>query len=269
MYDSSRPTQRAFLSRPVIPRKLESARRAGATVDKTARMVYALVVRACVPLPSCGNPRPGWPRLGNIARATPLRSCGRLRLPANRPNTAAGKVRGRVDQGFNVSRAFPTAPDTSTRPSSRRFRPNLGSGARRARVRSHGSAAQTAGILIFPLSPRSATLIQRGPASTQCLDARPARRPQATGHGLHPRAAATRRLGEPRPLRRRRLCLGATWWWSPSTTGSTFFGYLYLGELGGPEYAASGNVGMIDLVLALKWVRDNIAEFWRRPAMRS
>ncbi len=39
------------------------------------------------------------------------------------------------------------------------------------------------------------------------------------------------------------------------------FGYLYLAELGGPEFADSGNVGQLDLVLALQWVRDNIAEF--------
>jgi para-nitrobenzyl esterase len=39
------------------------------------------------------------------------------------------------------------------------------------------------------------------------------------------------------------------------------FGHLYLGELGGPELADSGNAGIIDLVLALRWVRDNIAEF--------
>ncbi|MCX6953933.1 MAG: carboxylesterase/lipase family protein [Verrucomicrobia bacterium] len=39
------------------------------------------------------------------------------------------------------------------------------------------------------------------------------------------------------------------------------FGYLYLAELGGAEFADSGNAGQLDLVLALKWVRDNIAEF--------
>ena len=39
------------------------------------------------------------------------------------------------------------------------------------------------------------------------------------------------------------------------------FGFLYLGGLGGPEFADSGNAGMLDLVLALRWVRDNIAEF--------
>ncbi len=39
------------------------------------------------------------------------------------------------------------------------------------------------------------------------------------------------------------------------------FGYLYLAEFGGPDLADSGNVGMLDLVLALQWVRDNITEF--------
>jgi para-nitrobenzyl esterase len=39
------------------------------------------------------------------------------------------------------------------------------------------------------------------------------------------------------------------------------FGYMYLAELGGKEYADSGNAGMLDIVLALKWVQQNIAEF--------
>ncbi len=43
------------------------------------------------------------------------------------------------------------------------------------------------------------------------------------------------------------------------------FGYLYLGEAMGPDYAGSGTVGMQDLVLALKWVRDNIAAFGGDP----
>lgn len=43
------------------------------------------------------------------------------------------------------------------------------------------------------------------------------------------------------------------------------FGYLYLSELGGEEFPNSGNAGMLDLVLALEWVRDNIAEFGGDP----
>lgn len=43
------------------------------------------------------------------------------------------------------------------------------------------------------------------------------------------------------------------------------FGYLYLGELGGSEYATSGNQGMLDIVAALRWVKENIATFGGDP----
>jgi para-nitrobenzyl esterase len=43
------------------------------------------------------------------------------------------------------------------------------------------------------------------------------------------------------------------------------FGYLYLARLGGPQFADSGNAGMLDLVMALRWVRDNIAQFGGDP----
>ncbi len=43
------------------------------------------------------------------------------------------------------------------------------------------------------------------------------------------------------------------------------FGHLYLGRLAGADYAVSGNVGLLDLVLALNWVRDHAAEFGGDP----
>lgn len=38
-------------------------------------------------------------------------------------------------------------------------------------------------------------------------------------------------------------------------------GYLHLGDLGSQAFARSGNVGMLDAVAALEWVRDNIEKF--------
>jgi len=43
------------------------------------------------------------------------------------------------------------------------------------------------------------------------------------------------------------------------------FGYLFLGDLAGEAYAESGNAGMLDLVLALRWVHDNIGAFGGDP----
>jgi para-nitrobenzyl esterase len=44
------------------------------------------------------------------------------------------------------------------------------------------------------------------------------------------------------------------------------FGHLYLGELAGDAFKESGNAGMLDVVEALRWVRDNIAAFGGNPA---
>ena len=42
-------------------------------------------------------------------------------------------------------------------------------------------------------------------------------------------------------------------------------GFTSLEEVGGSEFAASGDVGMMDIVAALRWVKDNIAEFGGDP----
>ncbi len=42
-------------------------------------------------------------------------------------------------------------------------------------------------------------------------------------------------------------------------------GFTYLAERGGAEFATSGDNGMLDIVQALKWLKDNIAEFGGDP----
>jgi para-nitrobenzyl esterase len=43
------------------------------------------------------------------------------------------------------------------------------------------------------------------------------------------------------------------------------YGYLNLGHLAGEEYASATNVGMLDIVALLEWVRDNIKTFGGDP----
>lgn len=43
-------------------------------------------------------------------------------------------------------------------------------------------------------------------------------------------------------------------------------GYTNLAGVGGENYAASGNAGMLDIVAALEWIRDNITSFGGDPA---
>ena len=43
-------------------------------------------------------------------------------------------------------------------------------------------------------------------------------------------------------------------------------GFLYLGDLLGEDYADSGNCGLLDIIAALQWVREHIADFGGDPS---
>jgi len=44
------------------------------------------------------------------------------------------------------------------------------------------------------------------------------------------------------------------------------FGYTHFAEIGGKQYANSGNAGMLDIILALRWVQQNIENFGGDPS---
>jgi para-nitrobenzyl esterase len=51
----------------------------------------------------------------------------------------------------------------------------------------------------------------------------------------------------------------------PVTHRLNVFGYLHLEELGGAEFEGASNVGMLDIIAALEWIRDNIGELGGDP----
>ena len=175
--------------------------------------------------------------------------------------TTSGKVRGVVNDGVHVFRGIPYGADTS---GVHRFlparKPTPWPGIRDAYQNGH-SAMQI---------PVPATIIGAGMRAN----------PRLSEDCLVLNVYTPARAGGPRPVLV--YIHGGLFDYSSGTTLFTdgtnlarsgdvtvvsvnhrlnVFGYLYLDEVGGPRYAGSGNAAQLDLVAALEWVRDNIANF--------
>ena len=195
-----------------------------------------------------------------LATATVAALPAALAAPGPRDDTQVlarvrgGRVRGQREQGVLVFRGLRYGADTAAY----RFQPPRPEAAWRgiADALEYGAAAAQGGA--------------EGPGSEDCLflnvwtpalDAR-ARRPVLVyihGGGFN-NGSGSDPLYDGSALCRRGDVVVVTLNHRLNT-----FGYLYLGALGDPRYAASGNAGQLDLVQALQWVREHATTFGGDP----
>ena len=168
--------------------------------------------------------------------------------------TRHGRVRGYVDQGIRVFKGVRYGADTSTR----RFRPAVAPEAWRdiRDATAYGAA-----------SPQKS---DEPDQSEDCLFlnvwtpalADGAKRPVMVyvHGGAHANGSGSSPLYDGVALCRRGDVVVVT-----LNHRLNLFGYNGLGQLVGGDYAKSGSVGNLDLMLALAWVRDNIGAFGGDP----
>jgi para-nitrobenzyl esterase len=175
--------------------------------------------------------------------------------------TAMGNVRGRTDAGVNIFKGIPYGGDTAQRRFQSPVAPAPWTGVRDT-------------IEFAPMAPQ--------PAGTS---------PRSYSHGFVPQGEDCLNLNVWTPAlrdgRKRPVFVyfhggGYNTLSANQVDGTRFsrlgdavvvgvnhrlngFGFLFLADLGGPEFAASGNAGLHDLVRALQWVRENITEFGGDP----
>lgn len=169
-------------------------------------------------------------------------------------STRYGKIRGVVDQGVRVFKGVPYGADTSKR----RFLPPVAPD-------SWKGIRET-----FSYGPACPQLAINEPTSEDCLRLNvwtPALRDRArrpvlvyfhggefsSGSGSSPLYDGTH------------LCHRGDVVVITVNHRLNAFGHLYLARAAGREYGASGNVGLLDLILALQWIREHAEEFGADP----
>ncbi|MEB1530262.1 carboxylesterase/lipase family protein [Xanthomonas sp. WHRI 7945] len=163
--------------------------------------------------------------------------------------TRSGRIRGYRDQGVQVFKGIPYGADTAPR----RFQPALPEQPWRGVRDCSGYAASAPQLKLDPVSEDCLFLNVWTPGLRDG-----AKRPilfyihggaYNNGSGSDPQYDGVR------------LCRRGDVVVISVNHRLNAFGYLYLAQLGGADFAASGNVGQLDLVQALQWVRQHAAEF--------
>jgi len=181
--------------------------------------------------------------------------------------TTTGNIRGDIDQGVHVFKGVPYGASTA---GTARFlppmRPQPWAGIREAT--SYGPRAPQPFRRMVP--EIGDALVGPGPVSEDCLllnvwtpgPARNQRRPVMVWlHGGGFRTGSGNSVFyEGKSLAQKHGVVVVT-----VTHRLNVFGFLHLAEIGGEQFRQASNVGMLDLVLALEWVRDNIDAFGGDP----
>jgi para-nitrobenzyl esterase len=208
----------------------------------------------------------------------PLSLAAKTLESSNPVETTTGKIRGRRGRGVSAFLGIPYGADTSTR----RFQPAQAPkpwrgardcaafGAQAPQMEPNAAAVAGAGAdlnsdFVKQVISTFRAGMQVGNESENCLvlnvytpEASPLRK-RPVMVWLHGGGFAIGSAGDPQydgsALCRRGDVVVVT-----LNHRLNALGYLYLGALH-DDFADSGNVGQLDIVLALQWVRDNIAAF--------
>ena len=174
--------------------------------------------------------------------------------------TAAGKVRGAVEEGVNVFKGIPYGASTSGK---NRFmpprKPDPWTGVRDA-LQYGPSAPQGDGQTAPAVGAMSEDCLVLNVWTRGIKDG--GKRPVMVwmhGGGFATLSGSSRMYDGVNLCRRGDVVVVTL------NHRLNVFGFLDLGDIAGEAFAASANAGMLDLVHALAWVRDNIAQFGGDP----